>query len=209
MRVYSIIATLLLAGTIQAAALTVCPNGCDYTNIQAAADAANSEDIIEIHSGTYYENLNILNSVATLLGKDVGGGMPIIDARGRGSAITLSAYEFSIAGIYFKNTLFADINASVGNKINLVRPPPKQATLSPLDCMDNSTIPGYPAPGFQTWGCSDGTNEYCGPGVPCIKTKGLLIVDEVMDNPTNRRHLGTLISSTMEDGGGVSIYIKA
>lgn len=207
MRVYSIIVILLLAGSAQAVNLTVCQNGCDYTNIQAAVDAAKPEDVIEIHSGTYYENLNIQKSSVTLLGKDVGKGMPIIDARDKGSAITLSTNEFSIAGIYFKNTLFADINASGGKKINLVRPHPEQ--ISTLDLYaGNSTMPGYPAPGFQSWSSSDGT-EHCGPGVPCIKTKWPLIVDEVMDNPTNRRHLGTLMRSTMEDGGGVSIYIKA
>ncbi len=53
MRIYLIIAVLLLAGSAQAATKTVCPAGCDYTDPQSAVNAANPSDTIEIYSGNY------------------------------------------------------------------------------------------------------------------------------------------------------------
>jgi hypothetical protein len=35
---------------------TVCPAGCDFTGIQAAINASNPGDTIEVYNGTYYEN---------------------------------------------------------------------------------------------------------------------------------------------------------
>jgi nitrous oxidase accessory protein len=68
---------------------TVCPRGCDYTGIQAAIDAALTGDTIEVRSGTYYENVNVSTQLV-LRGNDTGGGKPVVDAGGSGSAITLS-----------------------------------------------------------------------------------------------------------------------
>ncbi|HDS45227.1 MAG TPA: hypothetical protein ENN68_03895 [Methanomicrobia archaeon] len=72
-----------------AATYTVCSRGCDYTSIQAAVTAARPGDTIVVHSGTYYENVNV-NKQLVLKGKDTGGGKPVVDAGGRGNAITLS-----------------------------------------------------------------------------------------------------------------------
>ncbi|NJD53113.1 MAG: hypothetical protein FIB07_09635 [Candidatus Methanoperedens sp.] len=64
---------------------TVCPTGCDYTTIQAAVDGANPGSLISVKNGTYYENVQI-NKQLTLR----GFGSPVVDARGSGSAFTLS-----------------------------------------------------------------------------------------------------------------------
>jgi len=46
-------AILLLASCAQAATLTVCPSGCDYSDPQAAVDAANPGDIINVSGGVF------------------------------------------------------------------------------------------------------------------------------------------------------------
>jgi parallel beta-helix repeat protein len=69
---------------------TVCPGGgCNYTSIQDAINASQPGDTIEVHSGTYYENVNV-NKQLTLRGIDIGFGKPVVDAGGVGSAIKLS-----------------------------------------------------------------------------------------------------------------------
>ena len=62
-------------GCASAATHSVCPSGCDYTSIQAAIDAADPGDTIEVHSGTYNENVNV-NKQLILMGADTGTGKP-------------------------------------------------------------------------------------------------------------------------------------
>ena len=64
--------------------------GTNYTTIQTAIDNASSGDEIHVDSGTYYENVDV-NKQLILHGIDNGNGMPVVDANGNGSAITLSA----------------------------------------------------------------------------------------------------------------------
>ena len=75
-------------GVAQAATITVCPSGCEYTSIQAAIGAAEPGDTIEVHSGIYNENVNV-NKQLILRGVDTGSGKPVVDAGGSRSAITL------------------------------------------------------------------------------------------------------------------------
>lgn len=77
LRVFLIIAILLLAGSVQAATLTVCPGGCDHSSIQSAIDAASSADIIEVYSGCYPEEV-VLNKDVLLRGLDTGKGNPSV-----------------------------------------------------------------------------------------------------------------------------------
>lgn len=83
-------ALLLLVGSAQASNLIVCPNGCGYASIQAAIDAANSGDSIEIYSGHYYEQI-ILNKNVTLKGINNGGGKPLVEM------VSLCGYPESLA----------------------------------------------------------------------------------------------------------------
>jgi len=66
-------------------------------SIQAAIDGASPGDVIEVQSGTYYENLNV-DKRLTILGVDTGGGKPVVDASGKGSAVTLNEDGIRLEG---------------------------------------------------------------------------------------------------------------
>jgi parallel beta-helix repeat protein len=83
--------------------LTVCASGCNFTTIQAAINAACPGDTIEVHSGTYYEHVNV-NKTLTLLGVDTGADLPVVDGSGSGSAITLSADDCTLNGFTARNS---------------------------------------------------------------------------------------------------------
>ncbi|MFZ3384002.1 MAG: NosD domain-containing protein [Candidatus Methanoperedens sp.] len=75
----AILTLLMMAEAAGAATLTVnASGGAMYTTIQAAINAANTGDTIEVTSGVYSEYVNI-NKQLILIGKDMGGGKPIID----------------------------------------------------------------------------------------------------------------------------------
>lgn len=83
--------TLLpMAGAHAAPQKTVCPNGCDYSSIQAAIDAASDGATITIAPGKYVENLTVTHSV-TLAGSGEGtvlypaASNPNCDGNGGGS----------------------------------------------------------------------------------------------------------------------------
>lgn len=84
---------LLLAGSANAATFTVCPDGCIYSSINDAINAASSRDTIIVQSGTYYENVNV-NQQLTLRGV----GFPVVKAVGSESAIKLSANGIRLEG---------------------------------------------------------------------------------------------------------------
>lgn len=84
---------LLLAGSANAATLTVCLSGCAYSSIQKAIDASNNGDTILVNSGTYYENVNVNKRL-----KLRGIGNPVVDAGGSGSVITLAADGITLEG---------------------------------------------------------------------------------------------------------------
>src|SRR6185503_5928669 len=63
------------ASQADAATLTVCGSGCNYTTIQAAINAASAGDTISIGAGTSTENV-VVNQSVTLQG--AGAGATII-----------------------------------------------------------------------------------------------------------------------------------
>jgi len=69
----------------------------DFAKIQWAIDNATSGDTIIVQSGTYYENVKINKKLILK-----GIGMPVVDARGRGSTIKLSKNGIRLEG--FKAT---------------------------------------------------------------------------------------------------------
>ena len=84
--------------------ITVCKSGgCDYTTIQDAINAACPGDTIEVHSGPYYENVEV-NKKLTMRGVDTGGKKPVVDAGGSGSAITISADNCTVEGFETTNS---------------------------------------------------------------------------------------------------------
>jgi parallel beta-helix repeat protein len=94
-----ILALVLVTGLAESAIITVGPNGCDYSSIQKAVNAASPGDTIEINNGTYYENVNVTKSL-TIHGK----GEARVDANNKGHAINLSANGIVIEGLVVANS---------------------------------------------------------------------------------------------------------
>ncbi len=106
-----IVLVTVFAGTASAATLTVDDSGgAGYLSIQAAINAASTGDNILVYSGIYTEQVAV-NKQLILLGMDNGGGKPIVNAGGTGSAITLSADGITLDG-------FVATNGTIG--INVV-----------------------------------------------------------------------------------------
>lgn len=85
-------AGLLLAGTTTAAAdtLDVCQDGCTYSSIQSAIDAASDGDRIEIGPGTYNENLVIDGKGVHLVGL-AGRDNTFVDAQFLGRCLEITS----------------------------------------------------------------------------------------------------------------------
>jgi parallel beta-helix repeat protein len=80
---------IAILGSANAATISVYPG----SSIQAAIYTAKAGDIIDVHSGLYYEHVNV-NKRITLRGIS----MPILDATASGSAITLKTDGIILKG---------------------------------------------------------------------------------------------------------------
>jgi parallel beta-helix repeat protein len=103
MRIYLIIILILILGCVDAAKITVGIRGEDCGQIQQAIDNASAGDIVEVHSGTYQGNIYVSKAL-TLQGEDTGNGLPVVDAGGHGSAITLMANDTILKGFRLTNS---------------------------------------------------------------------------------------------------------
>jgi nitrous oxidase accessory protein len=92
----------LISALAGGATVTVCPSGCDYSSIKAAIFAASPGDVVLVQSGRYYEHLKIDKKIV-LCGVDSGEGMPIFDATGSGSPITVAADGVVVEGLRLLN----------------------------------------------------------------------------------------------------------
>jgi len=92
----------LISALAHGATVTVCPGSCDYSSIKAAIFAASPGDVVLVQSGRYYEHLNIQKRIE-LRGIDSGNGMPILDATGSGSPVTISADGVVVEGLRLMN----------------------------------------------------------------------------------------------------------
>ena len=99
-------------GCASAATYSVCPCGCNYTSIQAAINAADPCDTIEVHSSTYYENVDVTKPLI-LRGIDTGSGKPVVDAGGSGNAIMLSADGITLEGFNAINSGYSGRDAGI------------------------------------------------------------------------------------------------
>lgn len=90
-----LLALLAVAGVPACAQTHVCPDGCDYRNIQAAIDSADPGDTIVIESATYPEDL-ITGKSIILHGLDTGKGLPVLTGM-----VTMAAEEAVLQGFDF------------------------------------------------------------------------------------------------------------
>ena len=122
MRLSIIILGLAIAAVLppasQAAAITVGPEGCDYTSIQAAINAASPGDAVEVQSGTYRENVNVDKNLTLK-----GVGMPVVDAGGADNAIALSADGIWLEGFVATNTStnWPNVGIIISSNDNIIR----------------------------------------------------------------------------------------
>jgi parallel beta-helix repeat protein len=115
---------LFSIGLAQSATLSVGGQNASFNSIQKAIDAAASGDIIEIYSGTYKEDVYVYKAVA-LRGIGTDAGIPIINADGKGSTITLLADGIVIEGLMITNSkdgsgieVSSNNNTIMGNKLS-------------------------------------------------------------------------------------------
>lgn len=104
MRASLIIILILILGFANAATITVGPKDADYSVIQQAVDNASAGDIVEVQSGIYRENVYFFNMPVTLLGVDTGKGLPVVDAGGSSSAITILSNDTTVSGFNLTNS---------------------------------------------------------------------------------------------------------
>lgn len=95
----------------------ICDQGCDFASISDGINSADPGDTIEVQSGTYHENVNVSKQL-TIFGKDIGSGKPVIDAGGKGSAITLSADGATVEGFNLTNSLGSWLEIWAGIEAN-------------------------------------------------------------------------------------------
>jgi len=163
------------------ATITVCHSGCDYASIQAAVDAADSGDTIEVHSGTYYENVDV-NKMLILKGVDDGSGKPVVDAGGNDSAITLSVGEITLEGFNVTN---AGGDFWVPFKIFVL----------PL------SVDGITLEGFNATNAGGGSRVPCKNFVPGVKERsaGITVISNnniITNNTASNNGVGIHLSSS-------------
>jgi len=102
-----ILILLLISGLGQANTVRVCECracGCNYLDIQEAIDAVQPGDTVLVRSGNFKANVNVTKPV-NLIGQCWHeGDLPLIDANGTGSAITVSADGVTVDSIIVVNS---------------------------------------------------------------------------------------------------------
>jgi nitrous oxidase accessory protein len=141
--------TIFLLGFAEASIISVDPGH----SIQAAIDVADKGDIIEVKSGTYYENINIFQSLGLR-----GVGYPILNAVNAGSGITLYSDGAVIDGFIIVNSSASKpgINISSSSKGNVIK---------------NNTITRNRGDGIDIW--ASGKNSIFGNIISNNKGNGL------------------------------------
>ena len=97
---------------VAAAEHTVALAGAEFISVQEAVDWASPGDTIFVESGTYFETVT-LNHRITLMGVDSGGGLPVIDASGKGNGIDIRVDGCTVEHFVIMNgSLFTGIRVA-------------------------------------------------------------------------------------------------
>ncbi len=90
-----------------AATLKVCEChacGCQYLSIQEAIDLASPGDVILVRSGTFHGNVNVSKPIVLRGEMWHGDDLPLINADGNGSCITVTADEAVVESMRVTNS---------------------------------------------------------------------------------------------------------
>lgn len=114
--------TLAIACTfvpVSAAEHIVAHSGGEFASIQEAVDWSSSGDTVKVQSGSYDENVRLEKKII-LLGVDSGTGVPVIDPKGKGDAIQISAEGCTVDGFIIQNTQMSS-GIRVASDNNVIR----------------------------------------------------------------------------------------
>ena len=135
---FAVTAGIALLATAPAAfAVTLCVNpggtgGC-FAAIQAAVDAAQNGDLIDVAAGTYAENVSIPSGLGAieLAIKGAGAGSTIIDGSGTGTLVFIGAgCTVTLSGL----TLTNGAKGLATNEVD----PPREITISDCEVSNNT-----------------------------------------------------------------------
>lgn len=95
---FVLVALLVLKPSVQADTISVCSGGCDFASIQAAIDAADPDDVINIAPGIYQGSLTIDKDL-TLDGAGAGSTTLTSESPGAGKSSIVSVVDGATAVI--------------------------------------------------------------------------------------------------------------
>ena len=109
------LASLSASTSVRAETITVCADGCDFTSINAAIDAAVEGDVIQLSAETYYEGAVIdLDGKAITLRGWTDNGVPLTEIHGGDFTRVLIVMNGEGADTVFEDLVIRNGNADIG-----------------------------------------------------------------------------------------------
>ncbi|MDA0802535.1 MAG: right-handed parallel beta-helix repeat-containing protein, partial [Planctomycetota bacterium] len=107
--------------TAGADTITVCPSGCNFTNVQSAINASVSGDLIEIAAGTYAPSatLNTNGKAITIRGAVNADGTPATTIDGQGARQVFNISNGEGSGTILENLVITGGSATYGGGLIL------------------------------------------------------------------------------------------
>ena len=204
--IYKFAVVVLLLGSVQGATISINPGEI----IQAAIDAAGPGDTILVQSGTYYENVNVTKRLTLK-----GIGMPTVDARGRGDAITLFADGVILEGFETTNSSYSlEAGIKIISKDNIVRNNNASYNkgtgifvwiASSNNSIINNIVSYNNKSGIFLWNSSN--NVISGNTASCNKWNGIRLMDFCSNNAIirNKAHHNEMHGVSLESSGNNKI----